>query len=161
VELSKCSIGILADYRGLKTSEMDGLRRKLQESGGDLKVVKNTFAVKAAEKINRKDIIGAFIGPTVIAIGYGEVNDTAKVFADFVRTSKMSIVVKGGFITDGVLSTKDISTLATLPSKPVLIGQVIGGIKSPFYGLVGALSSPIRGLQWALQSRIKQLEGTN
>jgi large subunit ribosomal protein L10 len=160
-EFTRCSIGILTDYRGLKTSDMDGLRRKLQESGGDYKVVKNTLAVKAAEKINRKDITGGFSGPVAVAFGYGEANDTAKVFTDYVRASKMSITVKGGFITDGLLSAADVTTLATLPSKPVLIARVIGGIKSPLYGLASALVSPIRGLQWVLQSRIKKLEGTN
>lgn len=160
-EFSRCSIGILTDYRGLKTADLDGLRRKLQEVNGDFKVVKNTMAVKAAEKLNRKEITGGFNGPVAVAFGYGEVNEIAKVLADYIRTTKLTIPVKGGFMTDGVLSADDVTALATMPPKPVLIASVIGGMKSPLYGLVGALSSPIRGLQWVLQSRIKKMEDNN
>ena len=160
-EFSRASIGILTDYRGLKTADLDGLRRKLQDIKGDYKVVKNTLAVKAAEKINRKDITGSFTGPVAVALGYGEANEIAKAVTDYIRTSKLAMVIKGGFMADGLISAADITTLAALPPKPVLIAKVIGGIKSPLYGLAGALSGPMRGLQWVLQSRIKKLEGNN
>jgi large subunit ribosomal protein L10 len=160
-EFSKASIGILTDYRGLKTPEVNGLRRKLQESGGDYKVVKNTLAVKAAEKLNYPDMKIIFTGPVAIALGRGEVQDTAKVFTDYVRTSKISLTVKGGFMGDKMLTSDDIATLATLPPKPVLVAKIIGGMKSPLYSFVGVLAAPMRNLQGVLQARIKQLEGTN
>jgi large subunit ribosomal protein L10 len=160
-ELSKASIGILTDYRGLKTPEINGLRRKLQGAGGDYKVVKNTLIRKAAEKLNRSDIIGSFEGPTAVAFGYGDVTQLAKAFNDHIRTSKLNLSVKGGFLSNRVLTADDVTTLATLPPKEVLIGRVIGGIKSPLYMLASALSGPIRGLQNVLQGRIKQLEGNN
>jgi large subunit ribosomal protein L10 len=160
-EFSKASIGILTDYRGLKTPEVNGLRRKLQETGGDYKVIKNTLAIKAIEKLNRKELSPQFKGPTAVAFGYGELQVTAKAFTDYVRTSKMAISVKGGFMGDTLLSSNDITTLATLPPKPVLVAKVIGGIKSPLYALAGVLTAPIRNLQGTLQARIKQLEGSN
>jgi large subunit ribosomal protein L10 len=160
-EFAKASIGILTDYRGLKTPELNGLRRKLQESGGDYKVVKNTLAVKAAEKLNHPGMKTIFTGPIAIALGRGEVQDTAKVFTDYVRTSKISLTVKGGFMGDKLLTSNDITTLATLPPKPVLVAKIIGGMKSPLYSFVGVLAAPMRNLQGVLQARIKQLEGTN
>jgi len=160
-EFTKASIGILTDYRGLKTPEVNGLRRKLQESGGDYKVVKNTLAVKALEKLNHPEMKTIFIGPIAVAIGRGEVQDTAKVFTDYVRTSKISLTVKGGFMGEKLLTSSDITTLATLPPKSVLVAQIIGGMKSPLYSFVGVLAAPMRNLQGVLQARIKQLEGTN
>jgi len=160
-EISRASIGILTDFRGLKTSEVDGLRRKLQESGGDYKVVKNTLAVKAAERLNHPEMKAIFNGPIAIAFGHGEVQNTAKVFTDYVRTSKLSIGVKGGFMGGNILTSSDINELATLPPKPVLIAKVIGGMKSPLYSLAGVLAAPMRNLQGVLQARIKQLEGSN
>jgi large subunit ribosomal protein L10 len=62
---------------------------------------------------------------------------------------------------DKMLTKDDITTLATLPPKPVLVARVIGGMKSPLYSFVGVLAAPIRNLQGVLQARIKQLEGTN
>ena len=160
-EFSKASIGILTDYRGLKTPEVNGLRRKLQESGGDLKVVKNTLAIKAGEKLNHPEMKTIFTGPVAIALGRGEVQDTAKILTDYVRTSKINLTVKGGFMGDKMLTNDDITELATLPSKSVLVAKIIGGMKSPLYSLVGVLSAPMRNLQGVLQARIKQLEGTN
>jgi large subunit ribosomal protein L10 len=160
-EISRATIGILTDYRGLKTPEMDGLRRKLQESGGDYKVVKNTLAVKAAERLNHPELKTIFNGPVAIALGHGEVQDTAKLFTDYVRTSKINIGVKGGFMGNTMLTGSEISELATLPPKPVLVSKIIGGMKSPLYSLAGVLAAPMRNLQGVLQARIKQLEGSN
>ena len=160
-ELAKANIGILTDYRGLKTPEINGLRRKLQDVNGDYKVVKNTLVRKAAEKLNRTEITGSFEGPTAIAFGYGDISQLAKTFSDHVRTSKMNLSVKGGFLSNQLLTPADITAIAALPPKEVLIGKVVGSIKSPLYMLAGVLSGPIRGLQNVLTARIKQMEANN
>ncbi len=160
-EISKANIGILTDYRGLKTPEINGLRRKLQDVGGDYKVVKNTLARKAAEKLKRSEITGSFEGPTAVAFGYGDISQLAKTFSDHVRTSKMNLSVKGGFLSNRLLTAADVTAIAALPPKEILIGRVVGGIKSPLYMLASALSGPIRGLQNVLQARIKQMEVNN
>lgn len=160
-DFARSTVGILTDFRGLKTPELNGLRRKLQNSGGDFKVVKNTLALKAAEKLNRSGMEKSFTGPVAIAFGYGEVNDTAKTLVDYVRTSKIALTVKGGFMGDLPLSVDDINTLATLPPKPVLVAKVVGGMKGPLYSIVGVLAAPMRNLQGVLQARIKQLEVNN
>ena len=160
-ELSKANIGILTDYRGLKTPEINGLRRKLQDINGDYKVVKNTLVRKAAEKLDRADKTGTFQGPTAIAFGYGDISQTAKVFSDHVRTAKMNLVVKGGFLSHQLLTPADITAIAALPPKEVLIAKVVGSIKSPLYMLAGVLSGPVRGLQNVLTARIKQMEANN
>jgi len=157
-EFGRSTVGILTDYRGLKTPELNGLRRKLQDTGGDFKVVKNTLALKAFEKLDRKGMESSFTGPVAIAFGYGEVADTAKALVDYVRTSKIALTVKGGFMGDRLLSVDDVNTLATLPPKPVLVARVIGGMKGPLYSLVGVLAAPIRDLQGVLNARMKQLE---
>jgi large subunit ribosomal protein L10 len=160
-EFSKANIGILTDYRGLKTPEINGLRRKLQDVNGDYKVVKNTLARKAAEKLNRAEITGSFEGPIAIAFGYGDISQMAKTFSDHVRTSKMNLSVKGGFLSNRLLTPADVTAIAALPPREVLIARVVGGIKSPLYMLAGVLSGPMRGLQNVLQARIKQMEGNN
>ena len=160
-ELAKANIGILTDYRGLKTPEINSLRRKLQDVNGDYKVVKNTLVRKAAEKLNQTAITGSFEGPTAIAFGYGDISQLAKTFSDHVRTSKMNLSVKGGFMRNTLLTPADVTTIAALPPKEVLIAKVVGSIKSPLYMLAGVLSGPIRGLQNVLTARIKQMEANN
>ena len=160
-ELAKANIGIFTDYRGLKTSEINSLRHKIQDIGGDYKVIKNTLARKAAENLNRSEITNSLEGPTAVAFGYDDIPQLAKTLSDYVRTSKMNLIIKGGFLNDRLLTVDDVNVVATLPSKEILISKVVSGIKSPLYMLASALSGPIRGLQNVLQARIKQMEVNN
>ena len=156
---SKCSISILTDYRGLATPEMTSLRRRLQESGSEYKVVKNTLARFAAERAGKDDLVSSFEGPIAIAFGYGDITAPAKVLADYIRDSKSSLSIKGGFLGNRLLTSEEVMTLSTLPSREILLAMVLGQMKSPISGLLSCLTSPIRGIIGVLQARIKQMEG--
>jgi large subunit ribosomal protein L10 len=156
---SKCNVGILTDYRGLKTSELNDLRRKLREANVEYKVVKNSLAQIAAKNAGMEQVIPSLEGPMAVAFGYGDATQAVKALSDYIRTTKSILSIKGGFLSDRVLSVKDVETLARLPSREVLISRVIGGIQSPIYGLVNVLAGPIRGIMGVLQARIQQLEG--
>ncbi len=156
---SKCSIGILTDYRGLSTPEITVLRRKLRESSVEYKVVKNTLARFAGERAGKDDLVNFFEGPVAMAFGYGDVTEPAKILADYIRTSKASLSIKGGFLGDRLLTSEDVATLSTLPSREILLAKVLGGMQGPIVTLVGCLTTPIRKITGVLQARIKQLEG--
>ncbi len=156
---SRCNIGIFTDYRGLSALEMIGLRRRLREAGIEYKVVKNTLARFAAERAGREELASFFEGPLAIAFGYSDIMEPAKVLSDYIRTSKVSLSIKGGFLSDGLLTLEDVTTLATLPSREVLITKVLGGMQSPLANLVNCLTAPMRGVIGVLQARIQQLEG--
>jgi large subunit ribosomal protein L10 len=156
---SRCSIGIMTDYRGLTTAELNNLRRKLREAKVEYKVVKNTLAVIAAKNAGLEHASDSFKGPMAVAFGYGEISDAAKALTEYIRSSKSTLKIQGGFLTDMVLTSKQIESLAKLPSKAVLISQVMAGIQSPIYGLVNVLAGPIRGMMGVLQARIQQMEG--
>ena len=156
---SKCNIGILTDYRGLSAAEINGLRRRLKEAGIDYRVVKNTLAQFAAERAGRDELVGLFEGPIAIASGYSDITEPAKVLADYIRTSRLELSIKGGFLSDRPLTSEDVATLSTLPSREILISKVLAGMQSPIVNLVGVLGNPIRGIMGVLQARIKQLEG--
>lgn len=157
--LSKCSIGILTDYRGLSASEVTNLRRKLRESRIEYKVVKNTLARFAAERAGKDELVGFFQGPVAIAFGYGDIIEPARVLADYARTSKTSLSIKGGFLGDRLLTSEDVVTLATLPAREVILAKVVGGMQSPILALLNCLTNPMRGVIGVLQGRIKQMEG--
>jgi large subunit ribosomal protein L10 len=156
---SKCSISILTDYRGLATPEMTDLRRRLQESGSEYKVVKNTLARFAAERAGKNDLVSSFEGPIAIAFGYSDITTPAKVVAGYIKDSKGSLSIKGGFLGDRLLTSEEVMTLSTLPSREVLLANLLGQLKSPVSALLGYLTTPIRGIIGVLQARIKQLEG--
>ncbi len=156
---SECSIGILTDYRGLSVPEITILRRRLRESGIDYKVVKNTLARFAAERADRDDLIDFFQGPVAIAAGYGDITEPARVLADYIRTSKASLSIKGGFLSDRLLTSEDVMILSTLPSREILLSKILSGMQIPISTLVNSLATPIRGLMGVLQARIQQMEG--
>ena len=159
VFFSKCNIGILTDYRGLTTAELTNLRQKLREAGIDYKVVKNSLAQFAAKQAGMDELVNSFEGPIAIAFGYGEMSVAAKVLDDYIRTTKSILNIKGGFLEDKMLSPREVEALARLPSREVLLSQVIAGIQSPIVGVTNVLAGPIRGLVGVLQARIQQLEG--
>jgi large subunit ribosomal protein L10 len=155
---AKSNIGIMTDYRGLKTAELNELRRKLKEADVEYKIVKNSLAQIAARNTGMDYMEGAFQGPTAVAFGYGEVTVAIKTLAEYIRVSKSNLKITGGFLEDKLLTAQELDTLSRLPSRDVLLAKVIGGMQSPLYGLVNVLSGPIRGLAQVLQGRIRQLE---
>lgn len=156
---SECSIGVLTDYRGLSASEITILRRRLGELGVRYRVVKNTLARFAAERVGRADLAASFEGPVAIAFGYGDITEPARALAEYIGTSKSSLTIKGGFLSGRVLTLDEVSTLSTLPSREILLAKVLGGMQSPIASLVNCLTAPIMGVARVLQARIKQLEG--
>ena len=156
---AKCSIGILTDYRGLSTPEMTILRSSLRELGIEYKVVKNTLARLAAERAGRNDLVSVFEGPVAIAFGYGDIAEPARALTDYINTSKAGLSIKGGFLSDRLLTSEEVKTLSTLPSREILLAKVVGGMQSPITALVSCLATPIRGVIGVLQARIQQLEG--
>jgi large subunit ribosomal protein L10 len=156
---SKCNISILTDYRGLSAPEMNALRRRLGESGISYKVVKNTLARFAAEKAGKDELVSLLEGPVAIAFGYDDIIEPPRALTEYIRSSKASLSIKGGFLGDRLLTLEDVETLSTLPSREILLARIIGGMQIPIVTLVNYLTTPIIGIIGALQTRIKQLEG--
>jgi large subunit ribosomal protein L10 len=157
---SESENGIMADYRGLKTPDLVNLRHKLRDAGiEDFHVVKNTLARIAANNAGKKEIAEAFTGPVAIIFAKDDIIKPAKTLTEHITSAKLSMEIKCGFMSDRMLSEKDIKYLATLPPREQLIAKVLGGIQGPLYGLLNQVSAPLRGLAYVLQGRIKQLEG--
>jgi large subunit ribosomal protein L10 len=157
--ISRCSVGVLTDYRGLTAAEMTALRRQLREAGVEYRVVKNTLARFAAERAGRNELVGFFEGPVAIAFGYDDITEPAKALAAYMQATKLEIAVKGGFLADRLLSAAEVDSLSKLPSRDVLLARVVGGIQSPISALLNRLAAPMTGLVVVLKSRIEQLEG--
>jgi len=158
-DFKKTPGAVIADYRGLKASEMTTLRKRLKDAGVTLVVVKDTLASIAATKAGKETLTKAFIGPVAIAFGSSDVVQPAKSLLDYIRANRdTKISIKGGFLGDRLISAAEVTTLATLPSKEVLIARLMGSIQAPVARLVGQLQAPLSGFARALEARRKQLE---
>jgi large subunit ribosomal protein L10 len=157
--LSKSVILIATDYRGLKAKEMVLLRRQLSTSGIEYRVAKNTLTKLAADKAGRKDLDPLLSGPMAIAFGFDDVVKPAKILRDFARSSGGALKIKGGLLGNKLISAQEIDDIAKIPSKEILISQLLGQLATPLYSLQAVLNGPLRGLAYLIQARIRQIEG--
>jgi len=157
--LSKCTVVIATDYRGIKAKEMVQLRRQLSGMDIEYRVVKNTLARFAAEKTGKEQMNALLVGPLALAFGSDDVVKPAKALSDYIRSSGSALQIKGGMLGDRFLNAKEVSVLASLPPREVLVSQLVGQLWAPVQSLHNVLSAPLRELVNVFQARIQQLEG--
>jgi large subunit ribosomal protein L10 len=152
------STAVVTEYRGLTVSQISRLRRQLRTLGADYKVFKNTLVLRAISGTSVEPI-GEFLqGPTAIAFVDGDVSAVAKALRDFAKESP-KLIVKGG-VTDGkLLSMKDLSALADLPSRDVLLAQLAGLLASPLRTMAGLLKAVPQNLAYGLSALIDSKGG--
>ena len=150
---------ILADYRGLSVSELDGVRTQILEHGARFSVVKNTLTKRAAEEAGLDTLTALLDGPTAIAfVGDGDMVAVAKTLNDTAKRTKI-LSIKGGILQGAPLAADQVVELASLPPADVLQGQVLGAIVGPLTSIVGLFAAPLQNLVGLLDARIDQLGG--
>jgi large subunit ribosomal protein L10 len=150
---------IVADYRGLTMTEIDGLRTELLKHGARFSVVKNSLTRRAAEAAGVDTLLALLEGPSAIAFleADGDPVAVAKALADVARTTRV-LAVRGGVLEGGPITAADVETLAKLPPADVLRGQLVGALAAPLTTVVGLFAAPMRDFVGVLQARIDQLQ---
>ena len=160
VEMLSHSQGVIfTNYRGLTVSQMEAVRDKLREVNAPYHVVKNTLLSLALERAGLPVQEELLTGPVAAGFCYTELPATAKVLTDLAKDFE-SFEVTGGLLGDKVLDVAGIKALAELPSRDVLLAQVVGSFQAPISGLVTALGGILRSLVYVLSARKEQLEGS-
>lgn len=157
-DMSRASIAISADYRGLTVAQITDLRRALRPAGAEVKVVKNTLAVMAAKAAGRENMAEIVQGPTALAFGFDDPIAPVKALTEHLRARRLTIDIHGGWLEGKVLSRAEVESLATMPSKEQLIADVVGKLQSPLYNFAGLLQSTIRNFAGLVDARANQLE---
>ena len=153
--IEECTVAITADFSGLPVDDMNSLRRSLRESGVTFRVVKNRLTYLAADAAGRPNLKDVVHGPTGLAFGFGDPVDPAKALTQFVQTNRSPLQIKGGVMGDRTLTPEDIGRLAALPTRDVLLSQLLGQIQAPATSLAYVLSAPVGALARVLQRRIE------
>ena len=126
---ARSAIIVLTDYKGLDVISINDLRRKLRESNIEYQVVKNTLLVRAAENTDIALIKDHFKGPSAVAISYDDPVAPAKVLTQFAKDNK-KLEIKVGVLNGKVLDVQAIKALATLPSREVMLAQVLSTLNA-------------------------------
>jgi large subunit ribosomal protein L10 len=157
-KLKKAKVAVLTDYRGLTVSQIQDLRGKLRTGDVEYRVVKNTLARRAAEAAGVPALQKELEGPVAIAFGYDDLATPAKLINEWVRTSRLKLDVKGGLVEGRVFSPDQVKQLADLPSREVLLAQLLGTLQSPVGQLVAIMQTPHQQLLGVLNAYKTKLE---
>jgi large subunit ribosomal protein L10 len=149
----------VADYRGLKVSEMQTVRRSLRANGVQLHVAKNRLLKIAADEAELTELKPMLEGPTALATISGDEVALAKALQDAFRPFRV-VTVRGGMLGNRAVDAASLSRMASLPSREVLLGKFAGGIASPLTGFAGVLAANLRNLAGVLSAVADQKRQT-
>jgi len=147
---------VLTNYRGLNVEQLNRLRQRLREEKISYHVIKNTLMKLASKGTDLEKLDNYFEGPTAIAISYGDPVLLAKILSEFVKTQP-TLEIKVGLIQGRVASPEEVKALATMPSREVLFGQILGGIQGPASQLGAVIYNAIQQVLGIIQARVDQL----
>ena len=154
-ELAKARTLIVSEYRGLKVKEIAEIRRALRKQDVTYRVVKNRLLRIAADDSMGKALSPLLVGPTAIAFGNDETG-TAKAVLDATRPYNRVVRITGGVLGNRAIGADDVTRLAALPPREVLLARLAGAMQAPVSTLAGLFAAPLRNLGYALQQVAEQ-----
>jgi large subunit ribosomal protein L10 len=143
----------VVDYTGLTVDKFEELRKRLRGAGAELHVYKNTLVKKAAERAQFPAEIGAALtGQTAVVTGEKDVCAAAKIMKTFAAEFEKP-KMKAGVLDGNYLNADGIKVLADLPSREVLLAQLLGVLQAPASQLVRLLNEPAASLARVIQAK--------
>ena len=136
---------ILVEYTGAKMKDMDGIRARVRETGGEFHVVKNTLARRAFAQQGLSLPDEFLLKSTAVSFAFADPAATAKALAEATRGMAF-VKVKGGFMGGQMLDAGQVKALAELPPLPVVRAQLLGTLQAPAGRLARTIAEPARSL---------------
>ncbi|HEY0071941.1 MAG TPA: 50S ribosomal protein L10, partial [Chloroflexia bacterium] len=149
---------IFTDYRGLRVSDLNNLRRQLRDKGVEYHISKNTLTTLAAKRAGVDEMGPLLDGPTAIAFVTDDISGAAKVLQDFVRTSRI-LTIRGGLAGKQILNADQVGDLTKILPREQYVAKIMGSLNMPVTSLVSVLANTIRGLMNVLNAIIEQQGG--
>lgn len=138
-KFSNSKVVIATNYIGLNVAEINSLRRKLRESGSEYHVVKNTLLYRASEGNSAEPLREFYQNNTAVAINFTDPVAPAKVLMEFAKDNA-KLIIKGGALNGKLVSADGIKALAELPSRDVILAQLLSVMNGVPTSLVRVLS---------------------
>jgi large subunit ribosomal protein L10 len=140
----------IVKYSGLSGPDLNGLRISLRNVKSELFVIRNNIARRAFKDLTNTEILKFIDGSCGLVFAWDEPVGTSKALYNFSKDHE-NLKLEAGFLKDRVITKKEIEALAKLPSREVLIAQVLMAMKSPITGLVMVLKGNLRKLVYCLE----------
>ena len=156
-KLSEADAAVLTEYRGLSVGALAELRGSLRPANTEYKVFKISLARRAVESAGFDDLLPMLEGPIAFAFVRGDAVLAAKALKDFGRTHP-ELVVKGGMLDRRLLTAGDISELADVPPRDVLLARMAGGFQAPLTKAAGLFQAFTRNFAYGVAGLIEKKE---
>lgn len=150
-KLEQAQATVLTDFRGLKVEALNALRAQLRSAQSEYKVVKNNLIKLAAEGTDAAVLGDYLVGPCGLAIAYADPVVIAKVLTEFVKINP-NLAIKGAVLQGKFIGEEDVKSLATLPSRDVLLGKLLSVLVASPAGLVQVMSGVMRKFLYTLKA---------
>ena len=147
-------------YRGLTVNQVVALRKKVRATSSRYRVVKNRLALRVIKGTPYEGLAPHFEGPTAIAYSTKDPASLAKVLDDFTRDNQ-GLQVKAALVDGRIVDPRSIKTLASLPSREVLVGRLLGALNAPMTRLVMVMKAPHRNLVRVMDEIARKKEQTS
>ena len=154
---SRSKVLILTDYKGLNVSKINDLRRRLLNVEAEFKVAKNSLFIRASQGTDAALIKEHFKGPSAVALSYDDPVASAKVLSEFVKENN-ELELQAGVLDGKVMGLNEITALSVLPSRDILLGQLLSVLNGVPTALVTALGDIPRRFVNLLQAVKDQKE---
>jgi large subunit ribosomal protein L10 len=149
--VEKSQAVVLVEYTGLKMHDLDVIRAKVREAGGEFHIVKNTLAKMALEKAGHKVPDDYAQKSTAIGFAFSDPAGFTKALTEASKGLE-AVKIKGGFMGSTVLGASEVKALANLPSLPVIRSQLLGLLQAPAGKLVRTLAEPGRRMAFVIKA---------
>jgi large subunit ribosomal protein L10 len=150
--LRNSSAMAVADYRGLKVSDMQIVRKSLRDAGVQLHVAKNRLLKIAADEAGTEELKPMLTGPTALATISGDEAALAKALQEAFRPYNRVVTMRGGMLGSRAIDAAQLTRLASLPPREVLLAKLAGGMAAPISGMAGVLAGNLRNLVGVLSA---------
>ncbi len=144
-ELLKGSVsGVVVDYKGITVDEDTQLRKELREAGVKYFVEKNTMLKRAFNNIGMEGFDEVLNGTTAIALSVDDQTAPARILGKFAEKDENKFNLKAGFVEGVVYDAAGVEKLSKIPSKDVLLAQLVGSLQGPIQKLAATLQALVK-----------------
>lgn len=158
---SRARLAVITECVGMPVNQVTQLRHQLRGVKAELRVVKNTLAMRAAEGTSLLPVKSLFKGQVALVIGYDDPVLPAKILRDFIKAEKCDekILWRGGILEGNALDPAQLIATADLPSREVLLSMLLSAMQGPMRGLAGVMQGILRGFVSVLTAIQEQKKG--
>lgn len=157
--LSRSTVVVGAEYRGLRVADVTNLRRMLREQGVEMHVIKNTLFSLAAEAAGRPEMAELCDGPTAVVVGFGDPVAPVKTLVEYQRTSRNTFAARKAYLEGQIFPASRLQDIANLPPKDTLLAEFAGAIASPITTFAYLMQATLQEFVGLLDARAEQVGG--